>query len=268
MNIRTIIVLILSLSAFNGNSQQMPVPAFKSRCAFTAEEILTFQLRYGFIVGGMTTLSLEDDIYDGNPAFHAIAIAKTKGMANILYGVEDKYESWFDKETNLPFRSIRKIKEGGYKYYNEAIFNRNENIVTSKLTGIHKVPENILDLSSLLYYLRRIDFTGLNKGDMLSFNMYFSDSIFHSDIIFNGRERIKTKFGTINCFRLSPVVEVGRMFKASDDLTVWLTDDDNCLPILVRMDIRIVGAVMFRLVKYENVKTPLKFETKNEGDME
>ncbi len=268
MNIRAVIVLILLLTVFNVNGHKTLTPTFKSIFSFTGGEKLTFQLRYGFIVGGITTLSLADEIYDGNAAFHALAIAKTKGMANIIYGVEDRYESWFNKETNLPLKSIRKIKEGGYKFYNEAIFNRQENTVVSKLTGLHNVPENILDLSSLLYYLRRIDFSVMKQGDLLSFDMYFSDAIFHSDIIFNGRERIKTKFGTIYCYRLSPVVEVGRMFKATDDLTIWLTDDDNCLPILVRMEIKIVGAVLFRLVKYENVKTPLKFETKNDGNHE
>ena len=43
------------------------------------------------------------------------------------------------------------------------------------------------------------------------------------------------------------------MFKSDDDLTIWFTDDEKCLPVLVRMELRIVGAVMLKLVKYENL---------------
>jgi hypothetical protein len=75
-----------------------------------------------------------------------------------------------------------------------------------------------------------------------------------------GKEVIRTKFGKISCLKINPVVEVGRMFKRSDDLTIWLTDDGNRIPVLIRMDIRIVGSVNLKLAKYENVANPLAFQ--------
>ena len=71
-----------------------------------------------------------------------------------------------------------------------------------------------------------------------------------------GKETIRTKFGKINCLKLRPIVEVGRMFKAQNDLTIWFTDDENCIPVLVKMDIRIVGAVYLKLIQYENTANP------------
>jgi hypothetical protein len=47
------------------------------------------------------------------------------------------------------------------------------------------------------------------------------------------------------------------MFKAKDDLTVWFTDDGNCLPVLVKMNIRYVGAVYLELIKYQNLANPM-----------
>jgi hypothetical protein len=90
--------------------------------------------------------------------------------------------------------------------------------------------------------------------------MYFSDEIFPFHLRYKGKETIKTKFGKISCIKISPVVEVGRMFKSPDDLTVWFTDDDNRLPVQVKMDIRIVGAVYLKLIEYENILRPLVFE--------
>ena len=83
-------------------------------------------------------------------------------------------------------------------------------------------------------------------------NMYFADEIFPFHLRYAGKDVIRTKLGKINCLKISPVVEPGRMFKTRDDLTIWFSDDGNYLPVLVRMDIRIVGAVVLKLVKYEN----------------
>jgi len=241
-------------------AQNIITPPIKPNTAFKAGEILTYQIRYGFVVGGTTTLSLGETVYKKKQVFHAEAIGQTTGMAEKVYGVKDIYESWFDKETNLPYKQIRNIKEGHYKKYNMVTYNRIDNTVKSKLSGEHKVPENILDLASTFYYIRRIDFSKVNEGDVIFVNMYFADEIFPFHLRYSGKETIRTKFGKIDCLKISPVVEVGRMFKSPDDLTIWFTDDDNRLPVLVRMDIRIVGAVLLKLIKYENILNPLLFK--------
>ena len=254
------LLLIFLFQALNVDGQDIFNPPIKSNTAFIAGETITYQIRYGPIVGGITTLSLKEEDYRGKSVFHAVAIGETTGMAETLYGVKDIYESWFDKETNLPYKQIRNIKEGHYTNYNEVTYNRKNNTVKSQLTGVHKVPEKILDLSSTFYYIRRIDFSKINKDDVVSVNMYFADEIFPFRLRYMGKETIRTKFGKISCLKISPVVEVGRMFKKNDDLTIWFTDDDNRLPVMVRMDIRIVGAVFLKLIKYENLANPLIFQ--------
>jgi len=261
MSICTTVLFILLFSALNANSQVIFTPPVKASQAFIGDEKLTYQIRYGFVVGGITTLSLTDTVYNGKNVFHALAVGQTTGLANTIYGVEDIYESWFDKKTNLPLKSVRNIKEGHYKHYNEVTYNRSNNTVTSMLSGVHAVPEKILDLSSTFYYLRRVDFSKVNKGDTVFVNMYFSDEIFPFRLVFNGKETIRTKFGKISCLKLSPIVEVGRMFKSSNDLTIWLSDDDNCVPVSIEMDIRIVGKIHLKLIQYEHTANPLIFLT-------
>jgi len=260
MKNRIFVLLLLLLSSLYIDAQEIFNPAIKPNTAFTSGETLTYQIRYGFVVGGITTLSITDAVYKKKEVFHAVAIGETTGVADKVYGVKDIYESWFDKETNLPYKQIRNIKEGHYKNYNVVTYNRKNNTVHSKLSGVHEVPEKILDLSSTFYYLRRIDFTKINEGDIIFVNMFFSDEVFPFHLRYRGKETIKTKFGKISCIKISPVVEVGRMFKSPDDLTIWFTDDENRLPVLVKMDIRIVGAVLLKLIKYENILNPLVFE--------
>ena len=260
MKIRFIFFVILLLKLLYVDAQELFTPALKAGNAFKAGENLTYQIRYGVIVGGTTTLSLSETVYKDKFVYHALATGQTTGMADKIYEVKDIYESWFDKETNMPYKQVRNIKEGGYKWYNEVTYDRENNTVSSLRSGRHTVPEKILDLSSTFYYLRRIDFSNVDRGDVIFVNMYFSDEIFPFRLKYKGKENVKTKFGKIRCFKISPVVQVGRMFKAKDDLTVWFTDDGNCLPVMVKMDIRYVGAVYLELIKYQNILYPLTFQ--------
>ncbi len=253
MSVRLVFTLIFLLIGSGLYAQELYIPSIKPNTVFKAGEKLSYQIKYGFIVGGTTTLSLEESEYKKKPVFHAIAVGETTGLAEQLYGVKDIYESWFDKETNLPYKQIRNIKEGSYTKYNVVTYDRENNTVYSMLSGLHEVPEKILDLASTFYYLRRIDYSRVKDGDVIFVNMYFADEIFPFHLRYMGKETLKTKFGKINCLKICPVVEPGRMFKSKDDLTIWFTDDGNFLPVLVRMDIRIVGSVILKLVKYENI---------------
>ncbi|MDP3916615.1 MAG: DUF3108 domain-containing protein [Bacteroidota bacterium] len=260
MKICTLIFFILLINTLSVNAQPFVNPSIKPNTAFMAGEKLTYQIRYGIIVGGITTLSLTNDIYENKEVFHAVATGKTTGMAEVIYGVNDVYESWFDKETNLSYKQIRNIKEGSYTKYNEVTYNRKNNTVNSKLSGVHSVPPKILDLATSLYYIRRIDFSKVKENEVIFLNIYFSDEIFPFYIRYKGKETIRTKFGKISCLKISPVVEVGRMFKTPNDVSIWITDDGNYIPAMIEMDIRIVGKIHLKLINYENIVHPLNIQ--------
>jgi len=259
MKVHTSFLILLLVNSLGLEAQEIFTPSIKPNTAFIEGESLTYQIRYGFIVAGITTLSLNEELLNGDTVFHALAVGETTGIAEKIYGVKDIYESWFDKKTNLSLKQVRNIKEGHYRWNNEVTYNRKNNTVNSKLSGIHKVPEKILDLASTFYYLRRVDYSKMNIGDVILVNMYFADEIFPFRLRYHGQEIVRTKFGKINCIKISPVVETGRMFKTQDDLSIWFSDDENCLPVLVQMDISVVGAVILKLSKYENIVHPLIF---------
>lgn len=240
-------------------SQKILNPPIKANTAFIAGEKLTYKMHYGFISAGYVELSLYQEEYQGKVVFHSVSMAKTAGLADKIYGVRDIYESWFYPENNMPYRHEFKVKEGRFKRHNKVTYNRSNNTVNSELSGIDTVPEHILDLSSILYYVRRIDFSTLKVGEVILLNMYFPDEVFPFYFVYNGKEVIKTKAGKISCIRLNPLVEVGRMFKSKEDLSMWLSDDGNYIPILIRLDIRIAGSIDLYLTSYENTANPLVF---------
>lgn len=251
-----LLVLILNTSFQNSDKKFNinPVPTF-----INGEE-MKFDLHYGFISGGEALITLKQESIDGSIVYHATARAKTTGIVDKIFKVIDIYESYFYPLTNLPVKTIRNIHEGNYKQYNEVMFNHQNNTVIST-SGEHAVPENILDMVSSLFYIRRIDYSKMKEGEIISVNTYFGDEVFPFYIIFKGREEIKTDFGKFKCLKFVPVVEPGRVFKKKDDMSFWLSDDENKVPIRIRFDI-IVGSFKCDLYSYRNNKYPLSARTK------
>ena len=53
----------------------------------------------------------------------------------------------------------------------------------------------------------------------------------------------------------------GTIFKAGDDMTVWVTDDKNKLPLYVETPI-LVGTIKAKLKSYEGLKNPMSAKIK------
>ncbi|MFW5656598.1 MAG: DUF3108 domain-containing protein [Bacteroidota bacterium] len=226
---------------------------------FKPGERLVYSLKYGPLQGGEALLKVDETYLDGKYVYHATALGRTVGIVDKLFRVEDIYQSYFDPVTNKPYKAIRDIHEGNYERYNEVIFNYEDTVVHSQRSGEIKVPHNILDIVSTFYYLRRIDFSYLNPGDVISVDTYFADELFPFDIRYKGIEYVNSPLGRIRCKRFDPVVEPGRIFEDEDDMTVWLSDDKNYVPILIRFNM-IVGSVKVMLEKTENLKHPLQVQ--------
>ncbi len=224
--------------------------------AFKAGEKLKYRLHYGFIEGGHAYLSLEEKQLNGQKVLHAKALAKTSGLTDKLFKVRDLYECYLDPETCTPIKSIRNVNEGKYKFYNEVEYNVADNKAVSQKTGEHIVPDNIQDIVSSFYYARNSLFKDLKKGQVLTINTFFDDKIYPLKIRFNGHETLKTPFGKIKCLKFSPEVEPGRVFDTKDDLEVWISNDKNFIPVLIRLNL-IVGSVKCELIDYEGLLVKL-----------
>jgi hypothetical protein len=90
--------------------------------SYTAGEKVNYTIQYGIITGGAARLELDSEIYNGKEVWHSKITAKTTGVADALFRVVDIYESFMDPQTELPVKSIRNIREGRYRRYNEVFF--------------------------------------------------------------------------------------------------------------------------------------------------
>ena len=227
---------------------------------FKPGEKLTYTIKFGPIIGGTASITIKHTNYKNTPVYHSVAQGQTIGLAEKLYSVKDVFESYFDVNTGLPVKLVRDVKEGNYKKREEATFNRRNNTAYSvrKDTTI-AVPSEILDMVSLIYFIRSIDYDNIKPGDVIKTVTYFDDEIFPFDIRYKGKEDVRTKYGKIRCHRFDPVVEPGRMFESEDDMQIWMSDDKNVIPVKVRFDL-VVGSLRMDLEQFANLKYPIVFK--------
>jgi hypothetical protein len=53
------------------------------------------------------------------------------------------------------------------------------------------------------------------------------------------REEIKVKAGTFKTIKVQPLIKHNDVFKNKGDIFIWLTDDDNKLPVLIKTEVKI-----------------------------
>ncbi|MFW5850750.1 MAG: DUF3108 domain-containing protein [Bacteroidota bacterium] len=222
--------------------------------AYKVGEKLEFLLYYGVMDGGKASFTLREfSAKDTRVIYHAKAEAKTVGIPRLFIAIDDVYESYFNEADCKPIKAIRNIKENNYRYYNEVVFDHTTNRVKSQKSGVVDVPENIYDIISSVYYLRRLGFDGVEVNDTIAVMTYFADEVFEYQIVFKGREKVTTKLGTFNALKFQPVVETGRVFKNEDDMRFWLSDDIGHVPLRVEFDM-LVGSLKCDLVSHSGLK--------------
>ena len=229
-------------------------------------EKVDYTIHYGVITGGVGTLELKRDTFNGKEVWHSSIIARTTGMAEALFRVRDVYESYMNPETELPVKSIRNISEGRYRKYNEVLFDhasrQDSAILTSDLTGVHITPQNIHDILSCFYWFRNHilpDIENVKNGEMITVTTWFTDELYPIRMRYVGPEEIRTRAGKIKCHKFNPVTETGRLFKTEEDVSFWFSADKNFLPVKIRFNI-FVGAFTVELVSYEGLVYPLEIK--------
>ncbi len=246
-------ILILQFSTLSAQHKKSFIPG----------EQLKYQIRYGFIHGGEAVLSVGEASHEGKALNHLYLNGKTIGLASSLYLVDDTYESFTDTETNWPYKSIRNIHENRYKHYSTQIFDhwsRSDSSIcnSSKMKKVIVVVKGCQDILSSFYYLRTLMVDRkLNLDERLIVDTYFTDEKFQLIVRFKGYEKVKTKFGTVECMKFMPEVLTGRVFKSKDDMTIWFSNDNNFIPIRIKFDI-FVGAVYCDLIDYTGLLYPFK----------
>lgn len=238
----------------------------QDQSAFDKGEWFKFKMSYsGWMKAGEATLTVRDSKLKGREVFHVIGKGKTTGAVSWFFKVRDRYESYFDKTSGLPYKFIRDIDEGGHKKRLNIEFDQENqkayiNNIKEKKKSVVDTKPNVQDMVSAFYYLRNnYETEDINEGDEVILDMFFDSENYNFKLKFLGRETIKTKFGKVKCLKFRPLVMAGRVFKEQESLTLWVSADDNKVPLRIKADLA-VGSLRADLEAFRGLKHPFKIQ--------
>jgi hypothetical protein len=254
---RTILLLLFFIGSQWVNSQEL-TPAFKDG------EWLKFRLHYSFLNASYATLHLTKKNMGGRDLFHVVANGKTTGFASIFFKVDDTYQTYFTPKDIAPIKFKREVNEGGYTMDLEVDFDHKKQTAVlwdKKKDTLYnfKIKKGVQDIVSAFYYLRnKVSLSDLKVGDFTVISMLFDDDgVFPFKLEYLGKEVLNTKFGKVSCLKFRPYVQSGRVFEAQESITLWVSNDDNKIPIRIKADIA-VGSIKADLDGYNGLRNQFK----------
>lgn len=189
------------------------------------------------------------------PVFHIHAEGKTNSSYEWFYKVRDVYETFMDTATLRPLKFVRSVQEGGHKHYENITFNHNAKTAVTT-SGVYKVPPCIQDVLSSVYNARNVNFDRFKKDDRIPFKMFLDNEVHDMYIRYLGKEEIKTKYGKFKAIKFKPLLVKGTIFEGGEKMTVWVSDDQNRIPLRIESPI-VVGSVKVDMMRYKNLRYPL-----------
>jgi len=260
------LLMNISTLGFSQLSDQDQRP--KAQLPFKAGEWFKFRIHYGFFNASYATLGLSRDTINDTPVLHAKGYGTTTGLARWFFKVEDHYDTYFDEKKVIPYWFVRDIYEGGYTKNLEIHFDHKENLarvknLENKKEGTYEIADRAQDLISAFYYLRAYyPEDKLDPNETFSINMFFDYENYIFKMKFLGNEILSTKFGKIKCMKFRPYVQSGRVFREQESVTLWVTEDDNKIPIRLQADL-VIGSIKVDLEEFKNLAFPFKIEFDN-----
>lgn len=246
----TVISIFLFLNSYGQSTTE----------SFEHGEFLKYKIQYGLLNAGFASMELEKNEELNDSLYHAVGLGWTTGMVGFLFPVEDRYESYFSSTDLKPKHFVRKVNEGGYTQDKEVFFDFQSHKAKeiNHKKGTEKsffIQNNVQDMISSFYYMRNLDFEGLKANDSISVNMFFDGKMNPIKLVILERETIKSKFGKIKTIKIRPLVLEGRVFKDEENVTLWVSDDLNKIPIKIKASL-LVGSAKAELVEYRGLAHP------------
>ncbi|MCB0687819.1 MAG: DUF3108 domain-containing protein [Saprospiraceae bacterium] len=235
---------------------------------FAPGEQIVYKIYYnwGFIwiAAGEVTFRVEETANQ----YHISAVGKTYKSYDWIFKVRDYYDSYIEKATLRPQRTIRKVLEGNYRLYDDVNYEHHRGIAVSRKG---KTPDKLdteeitlegctHDILSSIYLMRNMKFADKAAGTQLPMNIYLDRKIYSIKVKYEGKDETKRVKGLGNCKTMlfHPQLVVGNVFKDNEGMKIWVSDDDNKIPLMIESPIS-VGSVKVVLSEYSGLKYPAEY---------
>ena len=212
---------------------------------FVGEE-LKYSAGFRLFPAGNATLSLKSDSLYGKPTFLLATSVKTNSFLDAIYTVRDETLSWLNVDDFSLLKAVKEIREGKY-HRNHSVHTIGDSLLIWN-KKYFTIAKPVYDPIAFIYFLRN---QKLSLGDSFHFLSAGEKKVREVWVNITGKETIKVAVGEFDCLRVEPVSPDGKsLLKNNGELRVWLSNDDNKLPVKIELKTN-VGTMVMKLKEFK-----------------
>lgn len=228
--------------------------------------IVSYNWGFIWIDAGVVVFKTKEAKVNNKDVLHIVGAGTTFSYWDWFFKMRDIYQAWVDPIDLKPVKYNRDIEDGGYWIKVDYDFDREKNLVYSaserKRQAFRRdtieITSCTYDVLSIIYYARNINFDEYNVNDTIPVSVIMDNEVFNIYFRYKGKEKKKIKdFGTFDCIRFGVFLVEGKLFEEGEDMDIWVTDDENKIPVQIETPI-LIGSVKVRVVGIKGNRNPLR----------
>jgi len=242
-------ILILLMGFFAATAQATPADSTGVRAlGFGPGEKMVFNITYGIITAGEATLEIAGlTEYQGHTCYNIQSKTMSNRFFSSVYKVRDKIVSYIDTEQLCSRYFYKRLREGDYKKTVEISFDHDAGLARYSNGQEYETTPGVQDVLSAFYYVRSLD---LKPGQEYAVPAHSSRKTYDLKVLVHRREHVKVPAGEWDCLVVEPIIEGEGLFKHEGRLTLYLTDDERKVPVLIQTKVP-VGTIDVELKEYQ-----------------
>ena len=205
--------------------------------AFGVGEKLSFSVKYFNVTAGIATLEVKGiEKYNDRQVYHIDANARTAPFFESFYRVKDVISTYMDVTGLYSWKYYKKLEEGGYRNSTTMDFNPEQGYAVKPNGDRCDVTPFVQDVLSEFYYFRSV-FKG---QDEVKIDVASDECKEYQIVVKKLRyEKISIDAGDFDCVVVQPFLKYEGIFRQKGDVWIWLTNDKNLIPVMIKSQIAI-----------------------------
>lgn len=220
-----------------GIEKPAPVP-------FKVGEKLTYLVTFGPLEVGEGRMSVTGiDTVAGHPTYH---MRFDLEGGTFFYKIDDTQESWLDVHKLASRRFKQDLQQGDYERLRIWEIDLENKRYVRNDGETDSIPENALDEASFIYFVRTIP---LEVGKTYEWNRHFRWDKNPVILKVLRREKVKVPAGEFETLVVRPIIKAGGIYAEEGEAEVYITDDEQRIPVLLKSKLKI-GSLTMQLKEY------------------
>ena len=202
-------------------------------------------LKYSAYFGGVPAAEASLEIIgkeklNGTSTYHVRFSARSKGIINYLFPINDKIDLWLTEDSLLTVKESLRIREGNYKKSQEMIFNHSKNFVVLNSDTL-TIPGNTHSPYALFYFFRIKEFSQVELDTLHTTN---GKRITDLKVEIERDVKVNVPAGSFNCTKISPMKLDQKEFKNKSEMSMLFSNDENRYPVKIWLTMKYGSLVL------------------------